>query len=168
MEWSQIFDEYADSLVLYARQWTTNHADAEEAVQDGFVRFWKARLHDGKPRCEVVALLYTTVKRAAQDLRRSSSRRLNRETKAYEESDLNRMFETEKTDNFKLKLLESALNDIEPEQREVVVMKIWGNLTFKVIADSLDVSENTVASRYRYALEKLKKKIGGSYEQQIC
>jgi len=38
----------------------------------------------------------------------------------------------------------------------VVTLKIWGELTFDEIARTLDESLNTVASRYRYALEKLK------------
>ena len=42
------------------------------------------------------------------------------------------------------------------DQQEVVVLKIWGELTFQEIADTLDISGNTAASRYRYALEKLR------------
>jgi RNA polymerase sigma-70 factor (ECF subfamily) len=36
------------------------------------------------------------------------------------------------------------------------MLKIWGDLTFDEIARTLDLSSNTVASRYRYALQKLK------------
>ena len=42
------------------------------------------------------------------------------------------------------------------EQREVLALKIHGELTFKEIAAVCGVSPNTAASRYRYALEKLK------------
>ncbi|MGY8716457.1 MAG: RNA polymerase sigma factor, partial [Verrucomicrobiia bacterium] len=42
------------------------------------------------------------------------------------------------------------------EQREVVVLKVWGGLTFAQIAEQLDLSANTAASRYRYALTKLR------------
>ena len=38
-------------------------------------------------------------------------------------------------------------------------MKIWGGLTFAQIAEVLKVSHNTAASRYRYALEQLQKKL---------
>jgi len=41
------------------------------------------------------------------------------------------------------------------EQREVVIMKIWGGLTFAQIAGAIGISANTVASRYRYAIERL-------------
>ena len=43
------------------------------------------------------------------------------------------------------------------EQREVVVMKVWGELTFEAIGQVLDVSPNTAASRFRYAIKALRK-----------
>ena len=41
-------------------------------------------------------------------------------------------------------------------KREVIALKIEGELTFAQIAEALDISINTAASRYRYALEKLR------------
>lgn len=51
----------------------------------------------------------------------------------------------------------AALGALPPEQREIVVMKIDGGLTFAQIAQALSISPNTAASRYRYAMEKLRK-----------
>jgi RNA polymerase sigma-70 factor (ECF subfamily) len=51
----------------------------------------------------------------------------------------------------------AALAALPAEQREIVVMKIDGGLTFAQIAQMLAISPNTAASRYRYALEKLRK-----------
>lgn len=53
--------------------------------------------------------------------------------------------------------LSAALAALPPEQREIVVMKIDGGLTFAQIAQVLGISPNTAASRYRYALEKLRR-----------
>ena len=44
-------------------------------------------------------------------------------------------------------------------QREVLAMKIWNELTFAEIASALEISQNTAASRYRYALAALKKNL---------
>ena len=49
-----------------------------------------------------------------------------------------------------------AVDRLPAQQKEVITLKIWGELTFDEIARTLDESLNTVASRYRYALEKLK------------
>lgn len=49
-----------------------------------------------------------------------------------------------------------ALLRLPPEQRECVVLHIWGGLTFREVAALTGVSLDTAASRYRYALEKLR------------
>ncbi len=53
-----------------------------------------------------------------------------------------------------------ALNQLPAEQREVVVLKVWHELTFAEIGQALDISPNTAASRYRYAMEKLRAILG--------
>jgi RNA polymerase sigma-70 factor (ECF subfamily) len=55
-----------------------------------------------------------------------------------------------------------ALADLPPEQREVVVLKVWQGHTFAEIGRLLDVSPNTASSRYRYALRKLRAILGES------
>jgi len=52
--------------------------------------------------------------------------------------------------------LDGALASLPLEQREIVALKIDADLTFAQIAEILKTSPNTVASRYRYALEKLR------------
>ena len=52
--------------------------------------------------------------------------------------------------------LDTALAQLPAEQREVIALKIDGDLTFAQIAHVLNISPNTAASRYRYALEKLR------------
>jgi len=53
-----------------------------------------------------------------------------------------------------------ALADLPPEQREVVVLKVWQGHSFAEIGALLDISPNTASSRYRYALEKLRAALG--------
>jgi len=55
--------------------------------------------------------------------------------------------------------LVAALDLLPRKQREVLVMKIWNELTFAEIASALEISQNTAASRYRYALAALKKNL---------
>jgi RNA polymerase sigma-70 factor (ECF subfamily) len=49
----------------------------------------------------------------------------------------------------------TALRTLPAEHSEVIVLKIWEDLTFARIGEVLEVSPSTVASRYRYAMEKL-------------
>lgn len=54
-----------------------------------------------------------------------------------------------------------ALRQLPPEQAEVVALKVWHELTFAEIGEALGISLNTAASRYRYALDKLRDLWGG-------
>jgi len=54
-----------------------------------------------------------------------------------------------------------VIADLPEEQRTVVALRIWGDLSFREIAEQQSISENTAQSRYRYALEKLRKHYQG-------
>jgi RNA polymerase sigma factor (sigma-70 family) len=55
--------------------------------------------------------------------------------------------------------LQSALAALPDEQREIMIVRVWGQMTFEEAAAALDISPNTAASRYRYALAKLKERL---------
>jgi len=66
-------------------------------------------------------------------------------------------FAPEIEDRERARLVQDALDRLPVEQREVVTLKIWGGLTFAEIAEALEIPANTAASRYRYALEELRR-----------
>ena len=53
----------------------------------------------------------------------------------------------------------AALRELPDEQREVVTLHLHGGLAFREIGETLEISINTVTSRYRYALEKLRARL---------
>jgi RNA polymerase sigma-70 factor (ECF subfamily) len=55
--------------------------------------------------------------------------------------------------------LAAVLLTLPENQREVLVLKIWGGLSFPQIAEALRISANTATSRYRYALAKLREQL---------
>src|SRR3954466_2803751 len=73
--WKHWFQLYGPKLLVCARQWTRSLADAEDVVQEAFVRYW--RHQRGLPG-EPMALLVTSVRRAAFDLARRTDRRAGR------------------------------------------------------------------------------------------
>ena len=150
-DWKVCFSELGPGLVLFARQWVQSIADAEDIVQEAFVRFWR-RNHDISNR----GLLYATVRSIALDRIRADSRRARREAVAFSEGQqsVEPQFQLE---NESQQALVSALDRLPNDQREVLVMKIWNELTFAEIGAALGVSQNTAASRYRYALATLRK-----------
>jgi len=149
--WKASFSQMAPGLVLFARQWTHSSADAEDVVQEAFVRFWRKQ-----HRVDNRGLLYATVRSIALDFLRRNSRRARRESLAVLESDNSTEPQFEVDDESQQQLA-AAVARLPNEQREVLVMKIWSELTFAEIAEALGISQNTAASRYRYALAALKK-----------
>ncbi len=149
-DWKRCFCEIAPGLLLFARQWVHSAADAEDIVQEAFVKFWR-RNHKVDNR----ALLYSAVRSIALDFIRRNSRRARREASAFGETEFSEpQFEIEDETQ---RALAEAIDGLPREQREVLVMKIWNELTFAEIAGALGISQNTAASRYRYALAALKK-----------
>jgi RNA polymerase sigma-70 factor (ECF subfamily) len=61
--------------------------------------------------------------------------------------------------------LSAAMAELPPDQRAVVHLKLWEHLTFDAIAEMLDISQNTAASRYRYAIDKLRERLRPIYEE---
>jgi RNA polymerase sigma-70 factor, ECF subfamily len=162
LDWSTLIREHGSALILYARQWTDSHAEAEEAVQNAFVKFWNSRYRDV---AGPLPLLYTAVRQCALDASRSRLRRTERERKASEEAeDGPRMFQPDFESEEQRKIIEVAIQGLPPEQREVLVMKVWGDLTFQQIGESLGIPLNTAASRYRYALAALRQALGKDRE----
>src|SRR6266404_6118411 len=72
--WRSCFAELGPGLLLFARQWVRSAADAEDIVQEAFVKLWR-RNHSIDSR----ALLYATVRSIALDHIRRDSRRARRE-----------------------------------------------------------------------------------------
>lgn len=151
-DWRVWFAEHGARLRLVARQWTRSDADADDILQEAFVRFWKHQRHlPGNPN----ALVITSIRRAALDLHRRSDRRAVRENLVVADEPTATWFEPEADP--RLQALAGSLSAVPVEQREVVVLKIWGDLTFEQIGQQLAISPNTAASRWRYAMESLRR-----------
>jgi RNA polymerase sigma-70 factor (ECF subfamily) len=158
--WKRKLELYGPKLLLFARQWTRSFADAEDVVQDAFVRFWRhQRMLPGEP----LALLLTSVRRAALDLARREGRRAVREeSAARDDGDDGGPFTPPLLENEHRDALDHALERLPAEKREVLVLKIWGELTFEQIATTLNLPPGTVASRYRSALIALREQLTAS------
>jgi len=152
--WSDWLQQNGHRLMLFARQQTRCEADAEDVLQNALVKTWKT--HSGGPDDKVISLAYTNVKRCAIDYARSIDRRKVREDAAARETgEMVSWFDL--PDDDEARALQVALSKIPEKLREVVTLKIWGELTFDEIGKTLSISPNTAASRYRYAMEGLRR-----------
>src|SRR5689334_8970497 len=132
-DWQTWFDRHGAALVLLARQFVNSHSDAEDIVQEAFVRFWRSRERVAEP----AAFVFACVRRCALDWQRSRRRQDKREEQAARPESL---FVALNEQDERHAAIEAALRELPLEQAEVVVMKIWGRLSFPQIAQAIDVS----------------------------
>lgn len=137
--------------MLFARQQTRSESDAEDVLQEAFVRLCKSS-RDCPPD---LPLVFTTIRRTAIDhARRAERRRLREDVVARERPAA--LFDDAVETRERAATVEQALRRLPEPQQEVLVLKIWGELTFEQIGETVGIPANTAASRYRYALQSLK------------
>lgn len=135
---------------LYSRQQTRSEADAKDVFQDALVEAWQKidrRIPDK-------ALVFATIRRRAIDLGRSTDRRSKREQLVA--ADLDNWFVSDFAKEDTRRFLKNALGELSDLQREVLILRVWGDLSFPAIANLTNVTVATATSRYRYALERLR------------
>lgn len=151
--WDTWLAEHAEVFFLYARQQSRCESDAKDILQDVLLELWN-KAHDQLPDR---ALVFATIRRRAMDLGRSIDRRSKRESSVADAAPT--WFIPDVSANDSWQCLSHAVQNLSPDLREVLILRIWGDLTFPAIAEMLAVPIPTATSRYRYALEKLRERL---------
>ena len=167
--WGDWLREHGPRLLLFARQQTRRQEDGEDILQEALVKLAR-KVDEGSfvgGQEAWMPFLYTQVRREAIDLGRRNDRRRKREETVVEDERRqgkgeDAWFESAGCDGERRALLEVALKELPRKFSEVIVMKVWGGRTFADIGDILDISMNTAASRYRYGVEALRKRLTGA------
>lgn len=142
-----LYQQHGRALVLFALAIAGDRERAQDAVHQVFLKMLEA----GTLRqiADVKAYLFASVRNAVLNAARVQQRNvaLDEESAWFDPPQRDYAAETN---------LRRALRSLPHEQREVVVLHVWGEFTFLRIAEILEISSNTAASRYRYALGKLR------------
>lgn len=159
-----LYDAHAQALYAYLLDLTRREADTRDALQEVFVKLARQpRLLEGvrDPRGFLLRLAHNL---AIDLLRRQSTRQRHQEQLAEEAPALFAPAGDPDAALFR-HALDEALAELPAEQRAVVHLKLWEGRTFEEIAEILDVSLNTAASRYRYGIDKLRARLRPLHEE---
>ncbi len=152
----RLYRAKAAELILYGRALGLTHGEAEDVVQETFVALLRLEKEPEVPEHYCVR----SYRNRALNYRRSLWRRLTRELES------RRWFERGVGESPAERLAMRGLAALPGDQREVIVLKIWHEMTFEEIGELLAISPNTAAGRYRYGLQKLKARLKGpEYER---
>lgn len=155
--WFEWLQHHGPRFLLYARQQTRTYQDAEDVLQEALLKLWQRRSPNSLPD---PASMFATLRHTAIDLARKIDRRKKREAQTEIcHQDSPSWFQSQPHLSEEDEELQRLLHTLDPKFQEIIVLKIWGELTFQQIGELLNLSPNTVSSRYRYGLESLRKKI---------
>lgn len=164
---AQLFQRYKNGVYNYIYRYVGNKEESEEVFQEVFIKFHRAAPM-WQPTAKFSTWLYTIVRNLCIDTHRKKRLRHHLSLDDHEGGENSRpLYEViaseepspdAKSSDLEIgRVLETALQQINKDQREVFLMREKAGLKFEEIAQVIGVSVNTVKSRMRYALENLKK-----------
>jgi RNA polymerase sigma-70 factor (ECF subfamily) len=154
MNLEELYDRYGEKLYHYLVLRLGSCQDAEDILQEAFYRFSRYSVR-WKMIKNPEAFVFKVVRNEAN--RFLKRKILQQKTVRMNPNPIDTMASVIKGPDEKAeKLLARALAELPDNQREVVMLKVFQEMTFKVVARICRISQNTAASRYRYGLAKLR------------
>jgi RNA polymerase sigma-70 factor (ECF subfamily) len=156
----RIYEKYLDYLLTLAMALLHNASDAEDVVHDIFVNFAESA-GNFRLKGNLKSYLATCVINRARDKVRTN-RMHTAGTDKSEPTDVDSngpeqsIISTEQS-----RRINQAIAQVPYQQREVVVLRLVGQMKFREIAALQGVSVNTIQGRYRYGLDKLRSLLNG-------
>jgi len=163
-ELERLYDEHAQSLFAFLLNLTRNENDTRDLLQEIFVKIAREKNLLTNVRNERAFLIRLAHNSAIDLMRRRGTRERTKDNFAAEIISVFAPAENPDGKFFRDEL-SFALAELPEEQRVVVHLKLWSEMTFDQIADALDISPNTAASRYRYGLDKLRDRLRPLYDE---
>jgi RNA polymerase sigma-70 factor (ECF subfamily) len=146
----RLLDAHAAGLTLYARQWC---AAAEDVVQEAFLKL----AGRSPPPPDAVGWLYAVTRNLARTAGRSERRRRRHEAVAAARGP--GWFVPTESAGLDAEAAAAALSSLPPEDREAVVARIWGGLSFQQIGGLLGSSAATAHRRFTAGLALLRERL---------
>ena len=151
----ELYDAHGEALYGYLMALLGSPQEAEDALQEVFARLLARPRRLARVRDAQAYLFRAARNEAFSRLRRRVVRKrgeqLLHQTQSILEAAAGGQVSREEVER-----VNDALRQLPPEQREVIVLKVFRGMTFNEIGKVVGVSPNTAASRYRYALARLR------------
>lgn len=146
------YEAYGTELMLYARQWSPDQ-QAEDIVQDAFIKLLKQRRCPDNVRAwlfRVVRNASISIVRRLQQRRRAGRKFLHREVI---------WFESRPEDLIDARLAQDILQTLPSHLCEIVLLRIWGQMSLKEIAQVMSKSIPWIHNEYKTALKMIRKNL---------
>jgi RNA polymerase sigma factor (sigma-70 family) len=148
---TRLLDEHGAALVLYAQQWCDT---PEDVVQEAFL----ALVRQPTLPENIVGWLYRVVRNGAINASRTTRRRTKREAESAGKSQV--WFNITLDDRLDAVEAARAMRQLPIEERETIVARLWGGLSFYEIAQLTGTSTSSVHRWYHAGLNTLRERLG--------
>jgi RNA polymerase sigma-70 factor (ECF subfamily) len=158
------FARYQKELLGTLYHLIGNVEDAQDALQESFVKCWRHREEIPQVEC-LRAWIYRVVLNTGRDLRQSAWKRKRRSMDEPTAEGLKSSADDPATDSVRreeVAQLRQALLGLRPEEKEVFLLRENGDLTYEQMAEALGIPVGTVKTRMRTALARLRGVLGVS------
>ncbi|MBQ3217810.1 MAG: sigma-70 family RNA polymerase sigma factor [Akkermansia sp.] len=163
-DWSAWLDEYGPRLMLYARQQTHSLADAEDVMQEAVVQLVRVvesgRFEGGVE--QYASYVLSAIRHRAADVGRRRKARYKYEQMDADSRDAvqeNPWLHSEHDDDLYRRHVERILRRMPADYAEILLLKLWEDLTHQQIAEVTGEAVSTVYARYRRALERFREEL---------
>jgi RNA polymerase sigma-70 factor (ECF subfamily) len=147
---AELIDQHAAALVLLAR---TRCDCADDVVQEALIALATEEPPPDEPR----AWLFSVVRRRAISAARAAARRRKYEASAAKAATA--WFQSSIDSQLDAQMVTDRLANLGAAEREVVVLRLWSDLTFREIALVTELSSSTAQRTYEAAIEQLRKSL---------
>ena len=154
---AEIYRRHAGAVYSLAKRVLNDVTDAEEVVQEVFLRLWNAPEKFDPERGSLRSyLLAQGHGRAVDLLRADSSRRRREEREARQTAEKGYDLEHQVWDLAVAERVQAAVSTLPAEERRAIELAYFGGHTYREVASMLDAPEGTVKSRIRTGLRRLR------------
>jgi RNA polymerase sigma-70 factor (ECF subfamily) len=159
-----IYEKYKRDLLALAITLSNDRVTAEDVVHDVFVSFaqYAEKL---QLRTSLKSYLLSCIANRVRNLHREKCQQAIQLDTAETISSDSDGPEQMAIASEEMQRVGRAMVQLSYEQREVIILHLQGGMRFRAIARSQDVSINTIQSRYRYGLNKLRSLLNGEAEK---
>jgi RNA polymerase sigma-70 factor, ECF subfamily len=160
----RLYDDHAQALFAFLLNFTRHEADTHDVLQEVFLKLANhphLLNNVAEPRAFLIRLAHN---QAIDLMRRRATRQKNYDRLAAE---LDTVFAPSDHPDLAAfrQHLAAVLAELPDEQRAVVHLKLWEDMTFEAIGETLEIPPNTAASRYRYGIDKLRERLRPLYDE---
>lgn len=149
----ELFDEFYQTLCLFASKFLKDDALAADVVQEVFVKFWEHHA-DFDNNLKISSYLYASVRNACLNIIRDKKEFIP-EGEELEQLEKRSFFENSVLERESLRIFYAAVDSLPPQSRKIIYLAMDGKTNHEISLE-LKITEFTVHRLKKIAYKKLK------------